>query len=105
MTKEEFKNLIKEFREQDERVDILNQVFRDSYASDIIEFGFMMFDQVIKASFTTEGQDWINWYLYEKRGDPTMKAFDENNNEIPTETIDDLWNLIEKYVKQTISFK
>jgi hypothetical protein len=53
---------------------------------------------LINSHFDEEGQDWINWWLYEKDGNPELKAWDENDNEIPTETIDDLWNLVKDHV-------
>lgn len=60
-------------------------------------------DISIKALFSDEGTDWVNWWLYEKpalfEGEPDAKAIDENGNEIPTETIDDLWNIVKDYRK------
>ena len=61
------------------------------------DFGIDLFN------FDDEGIDWINWWLYEKpalfKGEADNQAYDENNKVIPTDTIDDLWNIVEKYRK------
>lgn len=60
-------------------------------------------DLAIKPLFKDEGIDWINWWMYEKpaliEGESDNEAFDENGNIIPTNTIDDLWNIVEDYRK------
>ena len=32
-------------------------------------------------------------------GDEVNKAYNEDGSEIPTETVDDLWNIVEKFRK------
>ena len=54
-------------------------------------------------TFDEDGVDWINWWIYERpalfEGDEVNKAYNEDGSEIPTETIDDLWNIVEKFRK------
>lgn len=54
-------------------------------------------------TFDEDGVDWIYWWLYERpalfEGDEPNKAYNEDGSEIPTETVDDLWNIVEKFRK------
>ena len=54
-------------------------------------------------TFDEDGVDWINWWIYERpalfEGDEVNKAYNEDGSEIPTETVDDLWNIVEKFRK------
>lgn len=97
--KEEFIKLLMEHDDQEDRIDTLSSLGLDVFDSPLIEYGNMMFERLIKAYFTEEGVEWIFWWLYEKDGDPEMKAWDENHNEIPMETMEDLWNYVEQYLK------
>ena len=57
-------------------------------------------DILFEYIFGAEALDWINWWLYEKNGslsNSPLEAYDEDNNIIPTDTIDDLWNLIKEF--------
>lgn len=101
ISKEELAELLKEHDEQQERLYKLNEIGLQLWDSDLIEYGNLMFDRLIKARFTEEGAEWIFWWLYElpSFGDDGPHATDENGDPIPTETIDDLWNLVEPYRK------
>lgn len=99
LTKSEFIKLLEERDDQENRIDTLSSIGVDIFDSPLIEYGNMMFERLIEAHFTLEGADWIYWWIYEKDGDPDMKAWDENHNEIPLETMEDLWNLVEQYLK------
>ena len=99
MTKELFTKMILEIQNFSNRVDQLCDVLGTNFfESPLAEVGWNLINILINSHFDEEGQDWINWWLYEKDGNPEMKAFDEDNNEIPTETIDDLWNLVKDHV-------
>lgn len=93
--KEEFVALISQHREQEKRVDSLCKIFSDSFESPVIDWGFIMFDNLMKAYFDSKGVDWINYYLYEN----PEKCYYHNNEKISLETPDDLWLLIESYRK------
>lgn len=100
VTKEEFISLIKEHQLQDKRIDTLNVVFPDSFGAPVIDFGWKMFEQLLGVYFTEEGVDWIDWWLYERDGNPEMKAWDEDHDEIPMNTVEDLWRYVKQYRKQ-----
>ena len=99
LSKEEFFKILDEQKAQSERIDKLNDAGFSIWDSDFVEYGNLMFERVIKAYFTDEGVDWIFWWLYEKDGDPEMKAWDEDDDEIPMETREDLWRHIKHYRK------
>lgn len=98
-TKEEFFELLKMHADQSERLDKLSNAGLPVWDMDIVEYGNLMFDKVIRAHFTQEGEDWIFWWLYEKDGNPEMKAWDEDHDEIPMETMEDLWRHVKQYRK------
>lgn len=99
ITRTEFISLLQERNEQDNRLDILSSAGINIFGSALIDYGTRMFERLINSYFTEEGADWIFWWLYEKNRNPEMKAWDENHNEIPMETMEDLWNYVEKYLK------
>ena len=98
-TKEEFFELLKMHAAQSERLDKLSDAGLPVWDMDIVEYGNLMFDKVIRAYFTQEGEDWNFWWLYEKDGNPEMKAWDEDHDEIPMETMEDLWRHVKQYRK------
>lgn len=99
LTKEEFIKLIEDHMNQQSRIDALQDVGIDVYDSPLIEYGNFLFERIFSIYFSEEGREWIYWWLYEKNGNPEMKAWDKDNNEIPTETIEDLWNIVEEYLR------
>ena len=99
MTKELFTKMILEIQNFGNIVDRMCDVLGTNFfESPLAEVGWDLINTLINSHFDEEGQDWINWWLYEKDGNPELKAWDENDNEIPTETIDDLWNLVKNHV-------
>lgn len=99
ISKAQFSDIIIANQKQSKQLDELKDLGFDLWETSVSEFGFQMFDKLIETNFCEEGRDWIFWWLYERDsilGD-VNKAWDENGKEIPTETIDDLWNLVEKY--------
>lgn len=63
------------------------------YESDFVEHAEELFNSLLKLLFTEEGIDTINWWLYEKSTDPDLKM-SKDGEELPCETLDDLWLLI-----------
>lgn len=53
----------------------------------------------LKSNFKKDGVDYITWWEYEKAGNPEIKLFDENSNEIPSESLDDLWEIVKDCIK------
>ena len=43
-----------------------------------------------------DNNKWIEWYVYDKNWgtDARLTGTDKNGNEIPSDTLEDLWNLI-----------
>lgn len=100
ISKEEFLKILEEYKAQEEQLDKLAELWAyPVWDIPIVDYGNRMFDRVIKAYFTEEAIEWLYWWLYDKDVNPELKAFDEDGNEIPTETIEDLWELIKQYRK------
>lgn len=93
--KQEFIDLIQSYFEQNERVDKLCEVFKDSFGDPIMDWGFRMFDALINACFDEIGSDWISYYLYEN----PEKCYYQDGKRTPLASIDDLWLLIEPHRK------
>jgi hypothetical protein len=96
MTKED---LLKAFSLMDE----LNKAIDDfaKLGVDFVETPFFntagcLFDMVIASNYTEEGQDWINWWYFEKSMDPGLKAYDDNGNEI-CRTFDELYEHVKQF--------
>ena len=61
---------------------------------------FNVIEALMKLHFTKEQRSIMNWWLYEKflpSGDVLILNSEETGEEIPTETPDDIWELIQKY--------
>lgn len=97
ITKEQFVKLITDNRKHNDRLDEVEDVL--GYDCDWVEYGNILFDEVLGLLFQEEGVDDINWWLYEKCGRPDYKMWDKDGNEIPTETLDDLWEIVKDYRK------
>ena len=52
-----------------------------------------MFHKILKYNFNDEDIELIDWWLYERRGNPELKMYIDKN-EVPTETIEDIWDLL-----------
>lgn len=100
LTEERFIELLEDHKSQNERISKLSEVGIDVWDSPLIEYGNLLFEKIMELYFNELGRSWIYWWLYEKDGNPEFKAWDENENEIPLETIHDLW----EYVKQYLNF-
>lgn len=98
ITKEQFIKLITDYRKHNDRLDEVEEVLGLAiYDCDWVEYGNILFDEVLGLLFQEEGVDDINWWLYEKCRRPDYKMWD--GNEIPTETLDDLWEIVKDYRK------
>lgn len=100
ITREQFIKLITDNRKHNDRLDEVEDVLGLAiYDCDWVEYGNILFDEVLGLLFQEEGVDDINWWLYEKCGRPDYKMWDKDGNEIPTETLDDLWEIVKDYRK------
>lgn len=100
ITKEQFIKLIIDHRKHNDRLDEVEDVLGFAiYDCDWVEYGNILFDEVLGLLFQEEGVDDINWWLYEKCERPDYKMWDKDGNEIPTETLYDLWEIVKDYRK------
>ena len=100
ITKEQFIKLITDHRKHNDRLDEVEDVLGFAiYDCDWVEYGNILFDEVLGLLFQEEGVDDINWWLYEKCECPDYKMRDKDGNEIPTETLYDLWEIVKDYRK------
>ena len=96
INKEEFIDLILKQQAWFNRVDEVSEALNipTLYESDWVEYTTILFEKTINFLFNEDGVDDIDWWIYEKSGNPNFKMWDADKNEIPTETIDDLWNIV-----------
>ena len=97
-----FVECIKKHLTQNKKLIQLAELGFDIWDTQVNEFGWQMFDVFIKSNFNEDGQDWINWWLYERIGFIDGKEhpyYDENNNAHYLHTAEDLWNFINKLTK------
>ena len=101
ISKEEFIKLISVQKKWDNRLDEVGKILDCSPLDmDWVEYGALLFERVINILFDMEGVDDINWWLYEKPIlSSSTRMWDANGNEIPMETVEDLWNVVKNYRK------
>lgn len=101
VTKEEFLRLISDFQKWDKRIDEVEKVLNFCPLNiDWVEYSGRLFDTTLSILFEEDAVDDINWWLFERpMFPPGPKMWDENGNEIPTETLEDLWNIVKDYRK------
>ena len=98
MNKEQFIEIIKQHQEQEKRLDRLSELI--DYGSPLVEFGWLMFDNVMHEAFNETQVDWIFWWLYERISLTTgeeLPYWDENDVEHYVHTPEELWDLIQNY--------
>ena len=98
MKRETFLNVIKLHQEQEKRLDRLSEII--DYGSPLVEFGWLMFDELIQEAFNETQVDWIFWWLYERISLTTgeeLPYWDENDVEHYVHTPEELWDLIQNY--------
>ena len=99
MTKEQFIQLMEVIKERyykiEEIYDKLDDVFGSVGDLFIDETSMTPIIDVI-AEIIEDNDKWIEWYVYDKNWgtDERLTVTDNNGNEIPSETLEDLWNLI-----------
>ena len=99
MTKEQFIRLMEVIKERyykiEEIYDKLDDVFGSVGDLFIDETSMTPIIDVI-SEIVEDNDKWIEWYVYDKNWgtDERLTATDNNGNEIPSETLEDLWNLI-----------
>ena len=96
ITKEEFIDLILKQQEWSNRIDKISEALNipTLLESDWVEYASVLFEKTLDLLFNEDGVDDIYWWMYEKSGNPELKMWDESGKEIPTDTVEDLWNLV-----------
>ena len=98
MTKEQFIKLMEAIKDRYYKIeqiyDNIASVFGsvgDSFVEDTV-----MTDIIdVIAEIAGDTDEWIWWYIEKEWGKKEdLKVFDADNNEIPSETLEDLWELI-----------
>ena len=97
-TKEAFFTFIENYRYANERT----LVMKNEYRIDFVEFEepfVRAIEALLEYYFTPTQKSLIEWWLYEKwqaNGDILQITNEETQEEIPTDSIEDLWNLIQQ---------
>lgn len=97
INKEQFIELIEEYQKWSTRLEEVETILNAHlFECDWITYTFKLFDEILELNFNGSGIDTINWWLYEKNGDVNMKMWwnNETKEEIPTDSIEDLWNIV-----------
>lgn len=95
ITKEAFLKFINTFIEFETELEKISKTLNISlYDCKLTEYPRILLDDFLHAVFNEKQIDIIYWYLLEKRFTPSLKMYDKDNNEIPTETLDDIWEII-----------
>lgn len=95
ITKEELKSLLETHTELVNELDKISDTLNICiYENKAVDAALKIFDKALKVIFNDEGLDTLYWWLYEKKENPDLKMWCDGE-ELPTETIDDIWELIE----------
>ena len=79
---------------------------KHDYKIDFLEYDTIFFDIIealLNLHFSKEQKSLIEWWLYDKflpSGDMLILNDEKSGDEIPTDTPDDLWELIQKYEEE-----
>ena len=100
ISKELFIKMIKTAERFEEEVDRWSDFGIDVFELPIGEIPWEMFNCWIDSHFNSEGQDWIHWYLWERKSLATgdiLPCYDENGVEFYVHTPTELWNIVQEY--------
>lgn len=95
ISKEKFEEYISKYQKNSDDIDYACGIFPDFFESSFVAFGWYCFRELIKAYFTEEGVDWIDYFLFEN----PEKCYYQNEERIRLETVDDLWEIVKDYRK------
>ena len=96
MTLKQFKNKIKIINEIDKYCDKLSKIIGieafDIRNSNLITMFIDDITNDITTEYGKEGWDWVDWWTFDKKVNPTLKAFDAKGEEI--DSIEKLYNML-----------
>ena len=99
MTKEQFIKLMEAIKERYYTIEKIYDKLDDVFGS----VGDLFIDETsmtpiidVITEIIEDNDKWIEWYVYDKNWgtDERLTVTDNNSNEMPSETLEDLWNLI-----------
>lgn len=96
MKKEDLKLAIELLEKFNTYIDKLQSVGIDMIETPLFDCFGRLFDLLIKSHYRNEGQDWINWFLFEKGHNSEIKAYDKNNKEICRD-FNELYDIVEDF--------
>ena len=101
ITKEEFIDLILKQQEWSNRIDEVSEALNvpTLFESDWVEYASVLFDKTLTLLFNEDGIDDIYWWMYEKSENPPPPPPPPPPPQIPTDTVEDLWNLVKNNQK------
>lgn len=94
ITKEAFCKFINTFIEYDTKLDKICKVLNVSlHDCELTEYPGILLDKFLQATFNQNGIDTIYWWLFEKRLNPELEFYIDDE-EINVDTLDDLWEIV-----------
>lgn len=97
ITKEQFIEHIQLVQKEEIEIERWCDLGLDIWKSNLIQSLYEHRDLVTELAFDEKGQDWVNWWLYEATKVDDSEAIDKDGNEIPTKTVDNLWDLVKNH--------
>ena len=97
ITKELFIRMMKTAEKFSAEIDRWSDFGIDVFELPIGELPWDMFLVWHESHFTPEGQDWIIWYLWERKSYATgeiLPCYDEEGNKFFVNTLEELWSIV-----------
>lgn len=93
MKLESFEYLISSLKEASDRDNSIYKLGLD--LSDISDDYQKIITHLLKVYYGESGEDWISWFLYERKEDESFQAWDEDKNPICYD-VESLWKHVEE---------
>lgn len=92
-----FKKLIDYHKAFKDNLDKLSDAGINLVESDIFDSYFGTFSEIMEEEYGKEGHEWVDWWIYDKKygQNKTYNAYNKENELIPTDTVEDVHNLLE----------
>lgn len=101
MKLESFEHLIESLKESSERDRSFYKMGLD--ISNISDPYHQIITHLLRVYYGKEGEEWISWFMYERRDDEEFQAWDEDENPICYD-IESLWKHVEE-IRVSSSFE
>jgi hypothetical protein len=93
MNLESFKFLIQGIKDTEEKWQKFYNLGLD--ITEISDPYYKVISHLLKVYYSEDGEDWISWYLHERRDNEDVQAWDADNNPI-CYSVESLWDHVEK---------